>query len=246
VQNQEFKQCSKCELYKPIGSFSKDKQKPDGLRKHCKDCIKQYNSENKEKIAERNKHWRENNQDWIENYKEKANYNNKKSYIKHRGKRIDNAKNWRIKNKEKVKEYGKEYHKEMYSISKHKYNKQRRDRRKNNPELVRNIERNYWNKNKEKRRLKNHKRRVVMANKHKLTEMDVLFILEIYGHICFYCNEYVGEKYTLDHITPVSKGGENSIENIVPCCKSCNSSKKDNEVGAWFLAHFGTEFSKLK
>ena len=30
---------------------------------------------------------------------------------------------------------------------------------------------------------------------------------------------------TQDHITPLSKGGAHTVQNIVPCCRSCNSRK---------------------
>ena len=42
---------------------------------------------------------------------------------------------------------------------------------------------------------------------------------------CWYCG--AGESETLDHIIPISKGGSDEDCNLVPCCKSCNSSKRD-------------------
>ncbi len=41
---------------------------------------------------------------------------------------------------------------------------------------------------------------------------------------CFYCSN-VPFKLTMDHVIPLAKGGLHTISNIVPACKSCNSSK---------------------
>lgn len=45
--------------------------------------------------------------------------------------------------------------------------------------------------------------------------------------VCHYCNcpSPPGE-LTMDHIVPISRGGRSTKGNIVPCCKICNSKKK--------------------
>lgn len=43
------------------------------------------------------------------------------------------------------------------------------------------------------------------------------------GNRCFYCG--IAGPMTIDHQTPLSRGGTDDIDNIVPACRSCNSRK---------------------
>lgn len=46
---------------------------------------------------------------------------------------------------------------------------------------------------------------------------------------CFYCKtKLTYEKATLDHWTPLSKGGPDHIDNCVLACKPCNVAKGDH------------------
>jgi len=45
---------------------------------------------------------------------------------------------------------------------------------------------------------------------------------------CQYCTEFFkNSELTMDHVNPKSLGGPKTWENIVTCCKSCNSKKKN-------------------
>ena len=47
-----------------------------------------------------------------------------------------------------------------------------------------------------------------------------------YGGHCGYCGRKLSPtSMTVDHIVPVSRGGGNSIENLMPCCRECNEAK---------------------
>ena len=44
---------------------------------------------------------------------------------------------------------------------------------------------------------------------------------------CEYCGEAVAPAdLTMDHVVPLSRGGKTTKNNVVPCCKACNTRKK--------------------
>lgn len=52
------------------------------------------------------------------------------------------------------------------------------------------------------------------------------------GHRCSYCGG-TEQPFQLDHIVPVSKGGETSLANLTVACRPCNLSKGDKTVAEW-------------
>lgn len=49
------------------------------------------------------------------------------------------------------------------------------------------------------------------------------------SHTCQYCGKMdVHNKLTLDHILPQSRGGKSVWENLVTCCRRCNTKKRDH------------------
>ena len=45
--------------------------------------------------------------------------------------------------------------------------------------------------------------------------------------ICYYCGGvFKPGDLTMDHIVPLARGGRSSKDNIVACCKDCNTRKK--------------------
>lgn len=56
-----------------------------------------------------------------------------------------------------------------------------------------------------------------------LTASQWRAIQAAYKHRCAYCHKR--KPLTQDHVVPVSKGGAHTANNIIPACRSCNSSK---------------------
>lgn len=61
-----------------------------------------------------------------------------------------------------------------------------------------------------------------------------------FGHTCAYCGAD-GDLH-IEHVIPISKGGEHHLGNIVPACQRCNYSKRSAPVEEWYRAQpFFTE-----
>ncbi|PIE57672.1 MAG: HNH endonuclease [Desulfobulbus propionicus] len=51
---------------------------------------------------------------------------------------------------------------------------------------------------------------------------------------CYYCDAQVGySNLTMDHVIPLSRGGHSTKDNLVPCCKSCNTKKRSSLPVEW-------------
>lgn len=96
--------------------------------------------------------------------------------------------------------------------------------------------RRYWENleaSRNKERMKAHRRRV-SGDVWTLEEENQL--ITDYGFRCVYCNKKKKRKdLTLDHVIPITKGGTNSIENLVPACCFCNLSKGNKSIVFWLL-----------
>lgn len=55
-----------------------------------------------------------------------------------------------------------------------------------------------------------------------------------FGHACAYCG--AGGDLQVEHVIPISKGGEHHLGNIVPACQRCNFSKGKADAEQWYRA----------
>jgi CRISPR/Cas system Type II protein with McrA/HNH and RuvC-like nuclease domain len=69
-------------------------------------------------------------------------------------------------------------------------------------------------------------------------------LIEEWNNECAYCGyKQKHRELTIDHVVPLSKGGDDSYENQVPCCRTCNLSKNHKAVRQWYFdsEHYTTE-----
>lgn len=143
----------------------------------------------------------------------------------------------------------------------HQVNKVRRaadlkERRKNNPERARLQGRLYASKNREKRRasgkrwrdknkiynaLRMGKYRVKRRSLERAATVNLYRINQWVQAVrarkqnqCYYCENPVTLEFLhFDHIIPISKGGQHSVENLCVSCKKCNQIKSAKLLSEW-------------
>ncbi len=173
-------------------------------RKEHPNYLQQYYKDNKDEISKKGEIYRS-------NVPEKIKIRNKLYYTKNKEKNIECVRLWQKNNPENVRKYRKKY-------------------RENNPEYQKQYLQTEEGKASAQRgNIKRQAKEREIIN--TLTSQEWLDILEAYNYRCVYCDvEFeVENMLTKDHIIPLSKGGHNTKENVVPACRSCNS-KKYNKI----------------
>lgn len=72
--------------------------------------------------------------------------------------------------------------------------------------------------------------RLLAAPGDGVSTEEVKILFELYP-LCVYCK--VEESETLDHVVPISRGGAHEFSNLLPACRSCNSSKNALTLEEW-------------
>lgn len=64
--------------------------------------------------------------------------------------------------------------------------------------------------------------------------------------VCYYCGRaFPPAELTMDHVVPLSRGGQTTKSNVVPACKTCNTKKRQLVPVEWeeYLARLEEEKS---
>lgn len=96
--------------------------------------------------------------------------------------------------------------------------------------------RKWWRDNPEKTAVLNKRRRVRKVNAPgRHDELDIAWLLFEQDCRCAGCDAGIRERYSVDHVVPLSKGGSDDRENLQLLCRPCNSSKKDKPLDEWMF-----------
>lgn len=61
------------------------------------------------------------------------------------------------------------------------------------------------------------------SNRPPMSKVKRNRVFDLFGNQCLRCRSY--DDICIDHVIPLSKGGANSIDNMQPLCRACNTSK---------------------
>lgn len=124
---------------------------------------------------------------------------------------------YRLNNLEKINKYHSEY-----------YDKNKKTLRAYSREYAK---KNIFNTKMNKKHYKANTKAKMYGLKNDLTIGQIKILFALHDGTCKYCHENVGNlNLTIDHVVPMSKGGANTISNIVPCCMKCNTIKGEKDV----------------
>lgn len=133
--------------------------------------------------------------------------------------------------KEKMKHYLKEYREK----NRDKIKELKKKYREVNKEKIKLYHQKYKKTDAYKIMSKNvkHRRRQREKNGVGITVEQWKSCLEFFGGKCAYSGE-IAEDYHMDHIVPLSTGGEHSYYNIVPCMPKYNIQKSNKNMEEWY------------
>lgn len=236
--------CTKCGSEFPATTeyFGKQKNGKYGLKSWCKTCDKEYHLQ-----------WQRNNPSKRRQYQKKQRAKNpeqyrayaRNDYVRHKEKRKAADKRYYLNNREQKLEYRKQYyekHKEAYAAYNKQYQLENKEEisakstewRKNNYTRYRESIREWLRNNPDKKQIYWCRRETQKKNLAvKFTAKDWIMCKEVFNHCCAYCGKK-SERLTQDHFIPLAADGSYTIDNIVPACRKCNSSKNDSNFFEWY------------
>ena len=218
----EMKLCSTCktEKLKTTKYFGKNILRKDGFQSKCKSCTKIDRASRIKKTKE-----------YSELNKEKIKMYSLKWRNEHKGYGIEAVKKYRATNK--AKKTARCYYEKIKGrlIT----DTERERGRKNN--------KRWRDNNRIKGRIKDQKREARKRNLPcTLTIAEWENIKSYFNNRCCYCDREL--PLAQEHFLALSKGGEYTINNILPSCRSCNSSKSNRPFEIWY--HYYKYYSKKR
>jgi len=224
------KRCTKCGKKKPLAEFRKLHGRPG---QPCLDCHREINRKWRKSNPEKMQAARDAWDARPENKKRRDEYLHQR-YLANREEHNQRSVQWRKDNPEQ----NLSARRKWYQRNADKQRAVSREYKAAHPEKTKAVVKKWRTEHRDKVREHDHRYRANRANARvsDFTARQWRWLKEQYDNRCAYCGIH-SDRLEADHIIPLSRGGLNTIANIVPACKSCNARKKDRlieEIGMHF------------
>ncbi len=129
-----------------------------------------------------------------------------------------NKRKWQVQNRERLAVYLKDYGEK-------------------NKEHLKDYRKKYWDANRALSAAHTQKRRALEKQAAGNLDLILQFFHSVKSKpsaICYYCQKRTPTKAIhFDHIVPLAKGGQHSVENLCVACAKCNLTKYNRTPAAW-------------
>jgi 5-methylcytosine-specific restriction endonuclease McrA len=206
-----------CGRVLPFDSFGVQTRGLYGRKSECKTCLSEKEAARRAADPEAERAYKRAwwaKQDWTSEERAAASKRAGAWYASNKGRQSTRVKLYYVEHAEEIKAYVKEWQKA-------------------NPEKVQTYLKRWRYENADVLRQVSQARAVLYAESD-FTFNDWLSILDSFNHACAYCLR-IDVKLTMDHVIAVSRGGEHTVENVIPACRSCNSRKYNRPI--WVMVN---------
>lgn len=204
------KVCGRCQEWKPVSDFGKNKSRKDGLQGYCTPCRHVYDGKkNKEYYYRDIEKYRAKTRQWYHDNKYKLAEPNRKR-----------AKEWYLNNKDRARvSRSRDYYKNvnMHRVRSHAWYMKNKAHANRKSALYKRVKSTYINSINQARRA----RQKTIGGVYTADQWQQL--CDWFGNICLACGSH--GNITVDHVVPLDPGS-NTIDNLQPLCRSCNSGKR--------------------
>lgn len=228
-KERDGKRCQRCKEVKTLSSFFKNASTPDGYKQVCKACA---TAERKERMARV-----KDDPERLERFRTQQRRACRRFYAEAMSlKTTGTAEEWlhRMDDPSKWQRMSKEERKEIYRA-------QARLKYLNDPEYRKKLLEDDRSRHQARpwfMLARKHRRDARLAGVVDDGSVTVEVLREAWDEatVCLYCGRELTQwNKSVEHMTPMSKGGEHTIRNVIIVCRLCNETKKSMWFDEWMV-----------
>lgn len=197
-------------------------------REHHRELVKKWRKQHPRKFRAAQRAWRKKNPEKMRQMRQRwYSKHGLHWYQKHRVRRRKQARRTYRKERRYKLYQQRARRRRHYWKNRERINEKRRRKRLQNPQVYKDFEKRRYRKHRIQRIVSQRNIQARRAGaRGEIAPDQWRRLLKRHGFRCFYCGtKLLPANRTIDHKIPLSRGGANTINNVVPACRPCNQRK---------------------